>query len=207
MNRAAVLLLIAFSVAMPLRLWAFSIGAYGDYSGSRVRYTYDEFATPIRVTRDHVGSSWSAGIVFDTDAARDVLVSYRLHFGVGSMVRRFPWQRLGMTSFAMHHAFGFGIWRTATHRLWVGPELGYGLGVSPRDNRDLEAFGTIGITGGINFHIGESVSCFLEGGFRYGLFAGDAKYIDGMWGHGFRWTVGAGVLFRFDDSYRYVEEL
>ncbi|MBN1531583.1 MAG: hypothetical protein JXA20_02875 [Spirochaetes bacterium] len=206
LGRALLPMVLAVSL-FPAPLLAFGLGAFGTYGESLIRYTYSEPITERRVTRDHRGMSWASGIVFDSDVARDVLVNYRLHVGAGGAERRFPWQRLVMTSYSMYHAFGFSPWRNELVRLWLGPEFGYGFGIGMSNRRHMEAFGTIGVTAGINIHAGPLISFLLEGGFRYGLFAGDMNYIDGMWGQGYGWAVGAGIMFRFNDSYRFVEEL
>jgi hypothetical protein len=210
LRRAAgrMLLPLALAAALgPSPLLAFGLGAFGSYGESYARYTYSDPLSLRRVTRDHAGISWTAGIVFDTDVAADVLVNYRLHVGAGGSERRFPWQKLVTSSYSMYHTFGFAPWRNERFRPWIGPEFGYGLGVSTGNRRHMEAFGTIGVAAGINIHLGSLISLLVEGGFRYGLFAGDLKFIDGMWGQGYGWAVGAGIVFRFGDSYRYVEEL
>lgn len=197
---------ILFLILRQGTAYTFGVGAYGSYSYGMVKYFYHDPATTRTVRNISMGERIGFGLVFDTAVAQDRLVHYRLHIGFGFMNRSFSWKTYSMYEFAMHHTFGFGIIRTESLRFWIGPEIGYGTGVDRRDKDNLEAFGTVGLTVGLNINIGRYLTFFAECNGRIGLYAGENAYLRHIYGSGYEGTCRGGVMYRFDDLYRYEEE-
>jgi hypothetical protein len=199
---------LLFVIMVPVSpLSAAGIGIFGSYGEGMVRYTYDYRSTGFKSTTLHGGKHWDVGILFDTCVAHDELLNYRLRLAYRECERRFSWETLIMRGFVMYHIFGLGVYRSEYVRLWLGPELGYGMGFDKYEKGNLEAFGTVGAMMGINVHIAGTMTFFIEAGARYGFFAGDANNIDQMYGSGYEFAAGFGIIYRINDEYRYVEEM
>jgi hypothetical protein len=69
---------------------------------------------------------------------------------------------------ALSNTFGFGIVRTDTMRVWLGPALRLGFDVRENTSGDVWDFDFGGgPVVGVNFHLGDRVSIGLTGGYHY----------------------------------------
>jgi hypothetical protein len=201
-------------MVFPLVAYAAGLGVYGSFDFGEAHFTDKG---PNILTGDLFYKTYFVrqersdfGIVVDTTIAKDSLFNYRLNIGAGfgqvgvKKTRRDLFDIFNPVSktnyvfriidFQMFHSFGFGVVRTPTFRLWIGPQFGYGYA----DHKYGEVYFKLGPIIGFNFNIGEVVTLFFDIGARF--YAAVAKIPSTSTGYtGF---ANAGILFRINDTYR-----
>ena len=113
------------------------------------------------------------GFVLDTAVSRDTLFNYRFQIGYEAWENELDGygDTFEMVGISMSHDFGFGIVRTPTVRVWVGPELrfSYAYGELDRaDYYDIYAFTYgVGPVIGANINISPTLSLSFKGGYLF----------------------------------------
>ncbi|MBP7737692.1 MAG: hypothetical protein KA369_17045 [Spirochaetes bacterium] len=207
------LILAALICYLPSGAEGAGIGLYGSYD-----YTVNIFNEQARggdwgYRERFVAKSHRAdfGLVIDSAVARDSLFNYRLNIGGGfgpvdvkktgggTNIFGLPISSRGKWHFnvwdiQMFHSFGFGVVRTETVRLWLGPQLGFGYAGGGYG----QVFFKMGPVIGLNINAGDVFTFFIDGGYRFNVSA--AKVPDLSIGHGAFGEIG--MLFRISDTYR-----
>jgi len=178
------ILIAGFSVACTLflsaQLSALGLGVYGTGSKSSTTWTYHKNEVP----DFHIKSSDSkmgAGFVLDTNLAKDNLFNYRLNIGFAKIT--LDNEKTSYSSFYgikditgyeyhLYNTFGFGIVRTEEIRLWIGPQIGFGVIrgeydlSSGQDNDFTTIFFSGALAAGMNVNIGDIVTFGFDAGYR-----------------------------------------
>jgi len=161
-------------------------GAYASYDyrlatiGSN---SYDIYNEP-SLTRDKMGQY---GIVFDTNVSKNSIFNYRLNLGLDISTINFSYtdydsgspvsssNSIDVWKIIFDNTFGFGIARSDFFRLWVGPQVGFGIGFQKTDYSNnyygtssdfLELDLHVGFVIGLNIHIGDAASICGDIGVR-----------------------------------------
>jgi hypothetical protein len=155
-----------------LMLFAASASAagYGGYLG----YAHSDGSVDFfGVDVDHDNDMVDFGFVLDTNLARDRLFNFRLNVGlqIGERTYKgpggsFPEETVGFT---VNSAFGFGIVRTPTLRLWLGPAIRVSVdGCTDCSGYD-STFVAVGAGPelGLNFNIGDHLTISPTLGYQY----------------------------------------
>ena len=125
----------------------------------------------------------NGGFVLDTHVRRNKLFGYRFTF----MREKNKGGKIDMLGWATTHDFTFGLIRTNTMRLWVGPELKTSFYNKLTLNTDEavefdkgagDVWGfEIGPAVGLNIHLPETVSFTFTAAVLGGNFNGDTDYV------------------------------
>jgi hypothetical protein len=183
---------------------------------------------------------FGGGLVLDTCVARQRLFNYRLALGYD----RYSSENeiygedagtvsFGMNRFSMYHTLGFGLLSTEQLRLWCGPQLGvccsfgsgtgttyyYFMNYTTATGHELDyvMYGaSLGLTLGLNFNLGKSLTLYVETGMRYtvnyargsgtgymGIMSAIARMNERMEMvvHGYEGYGSVGVMYRIGDVY------
>ncbi len=124
---------------------------------------------------DHENNLVDFGFVFDTNLARDRTFNYRLNLGLQIGEREYsvsgsPAKLKEKTAgFSVNNSFGFGIVRTETMRVWLGPSIRIGLDGCTNCSGYDSLFVSAGAGGnvGVNFNIGERLTISPSFGYQY----------------------------------------
>ena len=122
----------------------------------------------------------------DSNLAQDRLFNYRLNVGYDKLdVEGDDWNdtTLELGGLVIDNTFGFGVLRTETFRLWLGPQVRLGFYGGETDNSGtkleaaLFAFGLAPVVGA-NWNLGDSFTLSLVAGYRFMGFAGGVDLSD-----------------------------
>ena len=153
-------LVLVFSVqdAMAIGLGPYFGYEYGDL-------TIDVDGRDQDVTADH----FVVGFLLDTCTKRDSLFNYRLNLGADIVSARLDGgdDQSGY-GLDMKHTFGFGVLRTSTIRLWIGPAIKFYVVSFSEDDNDMLSLGVGGGPElGVNIHLTRVFSLGISGGYHY----------------------------------------
>jgi len=174
-------------------------GLYGTaISTGDAEWTRDYFSTQSFSTDIHQNE---IGIVMETKVAANSLFNYRLQIAsVSSSYGEFKYEGV-----AFNNIFGFGVWRTPSFRLWIGPQIGYKEIDSTNKTPDVFILGfDVGPVVGINYHVSQTISLTAEIGNKIGSTV-QARQRDRVVTHDIdenRTYLNIGILFRLSkDNY------
>ncbi|MBN2403699.1 MAG: hypothetical protein JXN64_15080 [Spirochaetes bacterium] len=195
---------------------AFGLGVYGTASKGSSEWTFEEDDGG-EGDYDSDTSRLGLGFTLDTALAIDRLFNYRLHVGYSriniEMEDDFDVEGL---EFHLYNSFGFGLFRSEVVRIWLGPQIGFGIinaEFDYADDYDINEFVTFyfayGIIGGINFNIGNAVTIAVDGGYRFNSHAGyynvgqsSASESNGdITGSGKEAFIDVAFMFRIGDTF------
>lgn len=121
------------------------------------------------------------GFVMDTVVAGNELFNYRLNAALGSFDVDFELfsEDLELRGLTADNYFGFGVFRSESVRLWVGPmaRIGFYVGEIGREDALAVEFAAGGALG-VNIHTGNRFSLGITAGFVGSGFAGFIGDID-----------------------------
>jgi hypothetical protein len=155
------------------------------------------------------------GMLFDTCVAKDRLFNYRLQIGLDLSNASFYDEDLSQDAdiniwqLSFINTFGFGMMRNESMRLWVGPQVGFGLGFEPNFVQDSYYSNTgdffefdifVGFSFGVNIHLGETISLCADAGLSLHedmMICPAATFM----GYIIKCHVNAGVIIRMDDTF------
>jgi len=195
---------------------AAGIGGYGFFS-----YT-DLYLEDYDTNSDNY--CFGGGFVFDTNLSQDRLFNYRLNVGLGWVAIQ-PDSKYddlvdapGGVAFEIINTFGFGIVRTSTLRLWLGPQIGFryvnidtqiqGNAYYGESDFDIDRYIFIcGAVVGLNINLEQNFTIGVDGGFRfnsgitYGRFVSDYDYYetDAYTTYGPEGYFNVSFMFRFNE--------
>lgn len=190
---------------------ASGIGFYVQGGGGTAEWEADDLRGQFDFDSDsrHGG----LGIVYDSNVSQNSLFNYRAYLGYERAVHD-PDNDFGdikLDSIVFDQDFGFGLYRSGSLRLWVGPEVRISYSSGRPDDADDLKFKLFGIgagpVAGVNFHINSTLSLCLKGGFLgigyIGEVDDDSDSIDGEdyemdQGYAF---FNFAVIFKFNDQY------
>ncbi len=157
------------------------------------------------------------GIAFDSNIGKDKLYNYRLGLEYreaeldkvdGSSISSTTYTK---KTFNIVNTFGFGVFRTKTVRLWVGPRLNIQFAdMESSSNSEFSRtdFGIgIAAAGGINVNLGRVVSLAADLDYHVAGIAGDEEWYSGDVGDSYSgtntgFTARFYVLFRFGEEFQ-----
>ena len=162
---------------------------------------------------DFDANQFGVGFVYDSNLAGDSLFNYRGTFGYRASEHTFDTVlgdlELDADGFEMNHLFGFGIVRTDSMRIFIGPAIRIGVDVfdtvSGVDLVNVD-FG-IGPEIGVNLHLSEHLTLSPWVSYQYHYLVQSVD-IDGLGNDAFSGSehvvkVGMSIFFRTaDDQYR-----
>jgi len=210
-----VIAIVAFSVP------AMAIGIGGSFTAGAAKVYWVSGAG----TGEGNGSAYGGSLVFDTAVAHDSLFNYRANFAIQALESDtesgdIKYKTEGMR-FALYNSFGFGVVRTKSIRLWLGPQFGVHyidadttktmpdftivrIGASyvtmptesKKKSEDNGGGISLGFVLGVNFNIGPTLTLGLDGGGRAFVTGNNTGANAGPEGF-----VNVSVIFRIDDSY------
>lgn len=138
------------------------------------------------------------GIMLDTAVARDKLYNYRLQIAFSDV----SYDGADYDGISLMNTFGFGIVRTQSMRLWIGPQIGF-KGLDAK-NQPRSISGTeFGMATGLNYHISPKISLTAEAGIRAGI-SDEGDNNDGTDYFDVdekRYFINIGILFRINDDF------
>jgi hypothetical protein len=149
-------------------------GGYGGYVGyvhSEGSVEFDLFASDIDI--DHENDIFEFGFVLDTNLAQDRLFNYRLNVGVQNGEREYTERRGSLkeetAGVSINNVFGFGIVRTPSLRLWVGPAVRFSVDACTDCSGYDSTFIALGAGPeiGVNFNLGEHLTISPTLGYQY----------------------------------------
>jgi hypothetical protein len=163
---------------------AAGFGAYVGYARSEGEVEGEIF---VDIEADHERDAAEFGFVLDTNLAQDRLFNYRLHVGFMRGKREYTVTNvngidLDCSRFdcsfkdetfgvAIDNTFGFGVLRTRTVRLWIGPTIRLAIdGCTDCSGYDSTFIGFgAGPTIGLNINIGDHFTVGPSLGYNYML--------------------------------------
>jgi hypothetical protein len=167
-------------------------------------------------------NSFGGGLIIESVTAKDIIFGYRLKLtyevppvpGIETHGFLKPLNRVGM-----FNTLTIGVVRTDSIRFWVGPEVGlsYAFHKNTRTYYTIMPYGgsfypykvsqtqiisaltvDLVIALGLNAHITDVTSCFIEVGLGYiGVF----DLLSSKGGHGFDFQFCTGFIFRVNDTF------
>jgi hypothetical protein len=210
-------LALALLLAVPMALSADGMGVYipisADDRGS-VTLDYDSDLIPNRDVDIDYKAAAGLGMAFDSNIGQDKLFNYRL----GLEVLKQKFEKVDGSSCTgdcdfgtrinMVHTFGFGLLRTQTVRLWIGPRINMAYEWDTGDN-GYSRFGfEFGVAPavGVNVNLGRVVSLAADLDYRFASTAGawdsDLPFDGGSYSGKKRGTTARFyVLFRFGEHF------
>lgn len=206
-------LALSLLLAMPMVASAAGMGVYVPLSVSNTMAVTD---TPdVGVEQDFdldYKSSVGLGLAFDTNIGKDSLFNYRL--GLEYMKQEIDsvdgYSCTGDCDFGtrinMVNTFGFGVLRTQTVRLWVGPRINFAYDWDTGDNGDTRLGFELGVAPavGINVNLGRVVSLAADVDYRFATAFG--AYDDDFGNSGTYTGSTTGPTARFYVLFRFGEE-
>ena len=202
-------LALSLLLAMPMVASAAGMGVYVPFSVGDSATITDSPDYQVEETYDiDYKSSVGLGIAFDSNIGKDKLFNYRL--GVEFMNEEADNCAgdcdLG-TKINIVNTFGFGVLRTETVRLWVGPRVNIGWTFDTYDNNGARAEFEFGVAPavGVNVNLGRVVSLAADLDYRFaGAFG---AYDSDVLGDGGSYTSSkTGATARFYVLFRFGEE-
>ena len=207
-------LALSLLLAMPMVASAAGMGVYVPFGVSNSSSVTGDFYD--NTTDKDYESAIGLGIAFDSNIGKDKLFNYRLgveymNVGVDNVNGFASEQDYGRLNFV--NTFGFGVLRTKTVRLWVGPRVNIGWNWTTENNAGgttidyAEAAFELGIAPavGVNVNLGRVVSLGFDVDYRFAALYGawstnfdDDTYTGTINGP----TARAYVLFRFGEEFQ-----
>ncbi len=207
-------LAFALLLAVPMIVSASGMGVYLPLSfGDSGTYTFNPDDTDIEFDEDRdYKPAAGLGLAFDTNIGKDKLFNYRL--GLEYMQREVDEKNGNPCTFEctssrvnMVNTFGFGVLRTKTVRLWVGPRLNIAWNWQNSDDYQEYAF-EIGIAPaiGVNVNLGRVVSLGFDADYRFASTGGVWSFDDIDFNGDYSGTTRGAtarfyVLFRFGETF------
>ena len=209
-------LALALLLAMPMVASAAGMGVYVPFSvGDSGTYTISpDWATnDFDVDREDK-SAVGLGITFDSNIGKDKLFNYRFGFEyTNNEIDNYDGFSCGggsdceFSRMNFVNTFGFGVLRTETVRLWVGPRINIGWNWQTGDNGYADAAFELGIAPavGVNVNLGRVVSLAADLDYRFAA-------VGGAWSSDFDSDSGTytgtvtGATARFYVLFRFGEE-
>ncbi len=211
-------LALSLLLAIPMAANATGMGVYvpvslGD-SGSYTKSYDNELLPDQEIDLDYKASA-GLGLAFDTNIGKDKLFNYR--FGLEFMKQEIDAENgvacSGDCDFGTRvnlvNTFGFGVLRTQTVRLWVGPRINIAYDWDTGDNGYARVGFEFGVAPavGVNVNLGRVVSLAADLDYRFaatvGAWDSDFAIDGGSYSGG---TQGATarfyVLFRFGEEFQ-----
>jgi len=178
---------------------AMGYGFYGTaISGGNAEWSRDYLPIPTIYTDINQNE---IGLVMDTSVARNSLFNYRFQIANVSS----SYGSSNYEGFAFNNLFGFGVWKTASLRLWLGPQIGYKEINSTNKTPETTIVGIdYGPVVGMNYHVSQSISLTSEIGYKRG-FTVETRRSNDIIIYEItedRTFINLGILFRFgNDNY------
>ena len=220
-------LALSLLLVLPMVVSAAGMGVYIPFSigdSSSVTVSDDNsYSSDFDADIDYKSAA-GIGFVFDSNIGKDKLFNYRVGIeyqkttrdtygddeGSGSCT-----QFCDMTRLNLVQTFGFGVLRTPTVRLWVGPRINIAWNyqstdydVGYYDNTYTEAAFEFGIAPavGVNVNLGRLVSLAFDVDYRFAAVVGgydNGEFDSGTYSGGTRGaTARFSVLFRFGETFQ-----
>ena len=206
-------LVLSLLLATPMVASAAGMGVYVPVSlGDSGSYTYSpDYTSDVEVDRDYKTSA-GLGLTFDTNIGKDKLFNYRLgleYINLKVDNSDFTSSNTGYGRFNLVNTFGFGVLRTESVRLWIGPRINVGWNVDASDASYSELAFELGIAPaiGVNVNLGRVVSLAADIDYRFATVAGawdsdtllnSGSYTGSVTGA----TARFYVLFRFGEEFQ-----
>jgi hypothetical protein len=114
-------------------------------------------------------------LIFDTAVAKNMLFNYRLNIECDStdtFRENLSFNNsYNVNRFTCANTFGFGLFRTNSIRLWVGPQIAFCYEFKHKDNSisDVLLFNRFGSVVGLNVHARDNITLCFETGLRGGF--------------------------------------
>jgi hypothetical protein len=151
---------------------AAGIGVYGNFNPMWGGYEGNDPDHTDLASLDYSKINIGCGFLLDLAVARRALFNYRVSMGMESVQDVLP----GVTSpvvvtyhfsgfrLKLMNSFGFGVFRRAPVRLWLGPQLGFSfLNEWDADKNGITSFGPLpGLGAGMNVNMGPVVTLGFE---------------------------------------------
>lgn len=207
-------LALSFLLAMPMVVSAAGMGVYVPLSvGQTMSITDSPDYAPDQDFDFKFDPSAGFGIAFDTNIGKNKLFNYRL--GLEVMKQKVDtvdgFSCTGDCSFGtrvnMVNTFGFGVLRTQTVRLWVGPRINIAYDYDTGDYGYARVGYEFGIAPavGVNVNLGRVVSLAADLDYRFAVAGGAYDNDFGDSGTYSGRTTGATarfyLLFRFGENF------
>lgn len=211
---------LSLLLAMPMIASAAGMGVYLPVSVGTTSSVTKDYDSSLFADEDldvDFKPSAGLGLAFDSNIGKDSLFNYRLGL-------EFMKQKLDTvngdecvedcdfgTRFNMVHTFGFGVVRTQTVRLWVGPRLNIAYDSDTGDNGYERVGFEFGIAPavGINVNLGRVVSLAADLDYRFATTAGAWDSDISLDGGSYSGTTRGAtarfyLLFRFGEQFQRV---
>jgi len=218
-------LALSLLLAMPMVASAAGMGVYVPFSiGDSAELTHenDQNSFTYDTTTDFESAA-GLGIVFDSNIGKDKLFNYRIgleyqEINVDSTTINGNTyncdNQCDMSRFNIVQTFGFGVLRTKTVRLWVGPRINiawnygshdYDAGFYTATATELAFEFGVAPAVGVNINLGRVVSLAFDVDYRFAAVAGawDDDGDSGTYtGTATGPTARFSVLFRFGETFQ-----
>jgi hypothetical protein len=211
-------LALSLLLAMPMVACAAGMGVYLPVSVGTTSSVTKDYDSSLFADEDldvDFKPSAGLGLSFDSNIGKDRLFNYRLGL-------EFMKQKLDTvngdgcvedcdfgTRFNMVHTFGFGVLRTQTVRLWIGPRLNIAYDSDTGDNGYERVGFEFGIAPavGINVNLGRVVSLAADLDYRFASTAGAWDSDISLDGGSYSGTTRGAtarfyLLFRFGEQFQ-----
>ena len=215
-------LALSLLLAMPITSNAAGMGVYLPVSFGTTSSVTKDYDSDLFADQDldvDFKPSAGLGLAFDSNIGKDSLFNYRLGLEVMK-------QKLDTvdgdecvedcdfgTRFNMVHTFGFGVLRTQTVRLWVGPRINIAFDSDSGDNGYERVGFEFGVAPavGVNVNLGRVVSLAADFDYRFASTAGAWDSDIALDGGSYSGTTRGAtarfyLLFRFGEKFRTVPE-
>ena len=210
-------LALALLLAMPMVASAAGMGIYIPFKAGDSSTVSD--SPDYGVDRDYdidYSPSVGLGLAFDSNIGKDKLFNYRLglEFSKKEVDTIDGYSCSGSycdfgTNINIVNTFGFGVLRTETVRLWVGPRINIGWTFDSYSNNGSRAEFELGIAPavGVNVNLGRVVSLAADIDYKFstgfGAYDSDSIYDGGSYTYTQTGaTVRFYVLFRFGETFQ-----
>ncbi len=212
-------LALSLLLAMPMVAGAAGMGVYVPFSvGDSADVTLDSDYGSEDINLEFKSAA-GLGIAFDSNIGKDKLFNYRL--GLEYMTQEIDTvdgdscgggSDCDFTRLNMVNTFGFGVLRTKTVRLWVGPRINLAYNTL-EDNSYGETFTLshvefgVAPAVGVNVNLGSLVSLGADLDYRFSGLAGTWEFKENSGSDNDTYSGGAtGVTARFYVLFRFGEE-
>jgi hypothetical protein len=174
-------------------------GGFGVYGTGGVAFMNWQNGSSSNNSTDYF---YGGGIVIDSTVSKNQVFGYRFTAGYEQYIVTFP--DLNANSDPVHrvsmsHTFGFGMFRSESVRLWMGPRIGMHYLFKHESGYNIDAVGADALLGlGLNINAGDTFTFFFDLGFGYmGIYNIKTSEI----GHSFGIDGKLGFMFRINDTY------
>jgi hypothetical protein len=195
---------MGLALLAPSGALAFGLGAYVEGAAGSVDWTFeDEFGRDFDVDGDEKRGTF--GFVLDTAVAKDTLFNYRLSVGFSRFDADFDdvGETLELSGLVVDNTFGFGVYRSESLRLWLGPQVRLAFYTGEFEDSGFEVdvieFALAPVVG-LNLHLGRTMSLAFAAGYRFSGYAGSDEDDDDITGRGREVFGNLSLLFRLSDD-------